>query len=325
MHRMASGLGIRLGLAAKIFLGSTLLVVTVLGASLGMTALSATRTADAAIERALTGTRQAIASLLATRTRTLAGTSAVSAGVPQFREGLIAGRERADILHRAQEYRDLVGTAWVLVTNEAGVLLARTDYPDQVDRDLSSGALVAGALSGAQGSGAWLDDVTGRLYEAVATPLAPSREAAPQGVLVTAYALDDSVAQALKQATTSDVVLFALDTLGRPHVVGSTLPREEVGPALPDSAQVAALAQDTAMVRLDAQVGGEHLLGLAGPIRSAGGDVYGGFVAFRSRDAELAAFRALRGPMAAALLLGVALALGLALVLARHNGEAIGR
>ena len=319
------GKPVRLGLAAKIFLGSTLLVVTVLGASLGITALSATRTADAAIERALTGTRRAIANLLATHTRTLAGMGAVSARVPQFREGLIASHERADILHQALEYRDLIGAAWVLVTNEAGTLLARTDYPDQFDRDLSSGALVAGALSGAQGSGAWQDDVTGRLYEAVATPLAPSREAAPQGVLVAAYALDDSVAQAIKQATTSDVVLFALDTLGRPYVVGSTLPREEVAPSLPDSAELAALAQDTAMVRLDAQVGGEHLLGLAGPIRSAGGDVYGGFVAFRSRDAELAAFRALRGTMAAALLLGVALALGLAFVLARHNGEAIGR
>src|SRR2546430_5229157 len=315
------GKPVRLGLAAKIFLGSTLLVVTVLGASLGITALSATRTADASIERALTGTRQAITNLLATRTRTLAAMSAVSAGVPQFREGLIAGRERADILHRAQEYRDLVGTAWVLVTNESGILLARTDYPDQVDRDLSSGALVAGALSGAQGSGAWLDDVTERLYEAVATPLAPSREAAPQGVLVTAYALDDSVAQAIKQATTSDIVLFALDTLGQPHVVGSTLRREEIGPALPDSAQLAALAQDTTMVRLDAQVGGEHLLGLAGPIRSAGGGRCGGFVAVRSRGAGLAAVRGPRGTMSAALLLGVELALQLAFVLARDSSD----
>src|SRR2546427_5936703 len=251
------GKAVRLGLAAKIFLGSTLLVVTVLGASLGITALSATRTADPAIERALAGTRRAIANLLATRTRTLAGMGAVSAAMPQFREGLIAGRERADILHRAQEYRDLVGTAWVLVTNEAGILLVRTDYPDEFDRDLSSGALVAGALPGAQGSGAWPDHVTGRRYEAVATPLAPSREAAPQGVLVTAYALDDSVAQAIKQATTSDILLFALDTLGRPHVVGSTLPREEVGPSLPDSAQLAALAHDTAMRSEERRVGKE--------------------------------------------------------------------
>src|SRR3989442_13348750 len=180
------GKPLRLGLAAKIFLGSTLLGVTVLGASLGITALSATRTADAAIERALTGTRRAIANLLATRTRTLAEMSAVSAGVPQFRDGLNASRERADILHQAQEYRDLIGAAWVLVTNEAGGLLARTDYPHQVDRDLSSGALVAGALSGVQGGGARLGDGAGGLDQAGAPPLAASPQAAPPGGLLPA-------------------------------------------------------------------------------------------------------------------------------------------
>src|SRR3989454_1266707 len=184
------GKPLRLGLAAKIFLGSTLLVVTVLGASLGITALSATRTADAAIERALTGTRRAIANLLATRTRTLAEMSAVSAGVPQFRDGLNASRERADILHQAQEYRDLIGAAWVLVTNEAGGVLARTDYPAQGRRDPASRALVAGAPSGVPGSGAWLDHVTGPPYQAGATPPPPSREAAPPGVLLAASAVD---------------------------------------------------------------------------------------------------------------------------------------
>src|SRR3989442_1496348 len=138
------GKPLRLGLAPRNFLGARPLLVAVLGTSLGITALSATRTADAAIERALTSTRRAIANLLATRTRTLAEMSAVSAGVPQFREGLSASRERADILHQAQEYRDLIGAAWVLVTNEAGVLLARTDYPAEVDRDPSSRPLVAG-------------------------------------------------------------------------------------------------------------------------------------------------------------------------------------
>jgi hypothetical protein len=306
----------------KIFLASILLVVTVLGASFGITSFLATRAADEAIERALGDTRRAVARLFAARTRMLAAMGAVSASVPQFRERLLASGERADILDQAREYRDQVGAAWVLVTDEAGVLRARTDYPEQQDRDLSSGALVAGALSGEQGSGAWLDDVTGRLYVAVATPLAPSRErggggGAPQGVLVAAYALDDSVAQAIGQATTTDVVLFALDTLGRPSVVGSTLPREEVAQALPDSARLAALAADTATVRLDARVGGERLVGVAAPIRSAGGDVYGGFVIFRSRDAELRALRTLPRAMLGALGLGVVLAIGMALVLGR--------
>jgi hypothetical protein len=301
----------------KIFLASILLVVTVLGASFGITSFLATRAADEAIERALGDTRRAVASLFAARTRMLAAMGAVSASVPQFRERLLASGERADILDQAREYRDQVGAAWVLVANEAGVLRARTDYPEQQDRDLSSGALVAGALSGEQGSGAWLDDVTGRLYVAVATPLAPSHGAAPQGVLVAAYALDDSVAQAIGQATTTDVVVFALDTLGRPSVVGSTLPREEVAQALPDSARLAALAADTATVRIDAWVGGERLVGVAAPIRSAGGDLYGGFVIFRSRDAELRALRTLPRAMLGALGLGVVLAIGMALVLGR--------
>src|SRR5207245_1021536 len=83
-------------------------------------------------------------------------------------------------------------------------------------------ALSGGALSGSQTQGAWLDDVAHKLFVAVATPLAASAQATPQGVLVAAYALDDSLAQAVKQATNSDVVFFALDTVSHPFVVGST-------------------------------------------------------------------------------------------------------
>ncbi len=186
------------------------------------------------------------------------------------------------------------------MTNSEGILVARTDYPTQYDRDLSRGALIAGALSGEQTSGAWLDDAAGRLFMAVATPLAASRTASPQGVLVAAYALDDSLAQTVKQATGSDVVFLALDTLNRPYVVASTLPRDQIEPALiADSSAIRELASrepasDSTGRQLAAVLGGEHLLGLAGPIRSAGGDVYGAFVPFRSRDAELAGFRALR-------------------------------
>src|SRR3989454_6943807 len=81
----------------------------------------------------------------------------------------------------------------------------------------------------------------------------------------------------------------------------------------------------TTLFRSEAHVAGEHLVGLAAPIRSAAGDMYGGFVAFRSRDAELAAFRTLRRTMLLAIVLGVALALVLAFVLARHVAEPVRR
>ncbi len=232
----------RFGLATRIFVGCALLVVAVLGATFGVTTLRANRTADESIHRALVTTRRAVTDYLGARTRTLAGLSQVSARVPQFRERLLASRERANVLDQAQEYRDLIGAAWILVTDDRGILLARTDYPGQYDLDLSRGALIGGALSGSQTQGAWLDDVAHKLFIAVATPLAASAQATPQGVLVAAYALDDSLAQAVKQATNSDVVFFALDTLSHPLVVGSTLPRDEVAAALTAGTDSAALA-----------------------------------------------------------------------------------
>src|SRR5436309_662491 len=203
----------RLGLGAKIFVAATVSVAAVLGVTLGLTSLQANRTADAAIRRALAGVRRGVQAFLSGRTATFAGMSAVSAQVPQFRERLLRGSERGNVLDQAEEYRQLLGAAWVLVTDDHGILVARTDYPTETDIDLSRGALVANALSGEPTNGAWLDDRLRRLFEAVAVPLRASANAAPQGVLIAAYAVDDSLAQAIKQATTTDVVFFALDSL----------------------------------------------------------------------------------------------------------------
>src|SRR5438093_9997830 len=177
----------RIGLGAKIFIAATLSVAAVLGVTLGLTSLQANRTADAAIRRALAGVRRGVQAFLSGRTATFAGMSAVSAELPQFRERLLRGSERGNVLDQAQEYRQLLGAAWVLVTDEHGILIARTDYPTEADVDLSRGALVANALLGEQTSGAWLDEALRKLYMAVAIPLRASASPAPQGVLVAAY------------------------------------------------------------------------------------------------------------------------------------------
>ena len=297
---------------APFFVAATLLVVVVLGLTFGLTSFQAHRTADASIRRALLERRRGVESFLAGRTRAFAGISRMSAQVPQFRERLLQ-RSRGDVLDQAEAYRHLLGASWVLVTNERGLLVARTDYPAEFDLDLSRGALIARALSGEQADGPWLDDGAQRLSLAVAIPLRASPDETPQGVLVTAYEVGDTLAQEIKQATGSDVVFFALDTLDRPHVVASTLPREAIGAVLAaDTAALRRLQPDSAAVELSAQVAGDHLVGLAGPIRSAGGSVYGGFVLYCSRDAELAMFPALRRSTVVALALGIGLALALA-------------
>src|SRR5437773_10973336 len=159
------------GLTAKIFLASALLVVAVLGLTFRATSVKAHRTADASIPRALLTTRRAVDDYLSARTRTLGRASTVATDVPQYRQRLLNQRARAEALDQADDIRGLIDASWVLVTNSDGILIARTDYREQYDRDLSIAPLVANALSGDQTSGAWLDDGQGTMFIAVGTPL----------------------------------------------------------------------------------------------------------------------------------------------------------
>jgi eukaryotic-like serine/threonine-protein kinase len=294
--------------------------VAVLGITFGVTSVKANRTADAAIHRALLSTRRAVDDYLAARTRTLGRASTVATDVPQYRQRLLNQGARSEALDQADDIRGLIDAAWVLVTNSEGILIARTDYREQYDRDLSIAPLIANALSGEQTSGAWLDDVRGAMFIAVGTPLRDRPTSAPLGALVATYQIDDSLATAIKQATNSDVVFFALDTLNQPVVVGSTVPAQDIGPALQSGVKAEALAADSGGegMSLAAAVGNQHLIGLAGAIRSPSGDVRGGFVALRSRESELAAFNALQRTMLLAVAMGVVLALVFAFVQARQ-------
>jgi len=210
---------VRFGLAGKIFVASTLLVVAVLGISFG-------------VGRALAATRRAVENQLSSRTHGLATAAGVSASVPQYRARLLNAGRHNDALDQANDVRSLAGAAWVLVTDAEGILIARTDQPEVEGIDVSRGALIAKALSGDTASGAFADDVNHKLFEAVSIPLRADARAAPQGALVATYELNDSLAQTIKEATNSEVVFFGLDTLNRPFVVGSTMPREQTGPAL---------------------------------------------------------------------------------------------
>src|SRR2546429_1588371 len=316
----------RLGLRAKIFIAATLVVMGALGVTLGLTSLVANRTADESIRHAVAGVRRGVQASLTGRPTAFAGMSALSAQVPQFRERLLNASERSNVLDQAEQYRRLLGAAWVLVTDERGVLVARTDYPSQFDVNFSRGALISNALSGEPTNGAWLDEERRRLFIAVAVPLRASPTESPRGALVAAYAIDDALAEQIKQATATDVVFFALDTLKRPYIVGTTLPRDVIEPALvADTQALAALPRDSGGTELAADVDGERLIGLASPIRSAGGDAFGGVVTFRSHERELAAVPALQRTIGFSVVLGLMLALASAYVLAHQIAGPIRR
>src|SRR6266567_4552548 len=146
-----------------------------------------------------------------------------------------------------------------------------------------------------------------------------------RALLGTRRAVDDYLAartRTLERASTvaTDVPFFALDTLNKPVVVGSTVPAQDIGPSLQNSVKKEVLAADSGGegMALAASLGNQHLIGLAGAIRSPSGDVRGGFVALRSRESELAAFNALQRTMLYAIALGVVLALIFAFVQARQ-------
>jgi eukaryotic-like serine/threonine-protein kinase len=306
-----------LGLRAKIFIAATLLVVAVLAVTFGVTSLQANRTADAAIQGALSRTAGAVENLLGAHSRTLAATANAAASVPQYRERLLNSRQPSEVLDQADDIRDLANAAWVLITDAEGVLIARTDAREQHGIDLSRGGLIAGALNGEETAGGWGDETTHKLYMAVGLPLQTSAEQVPRGVLVATYELGDSLAQEIRDATLSDVVFFSVDTTGAPHVVGSTIEPAAAQRGLASLDQ-SALDADTAGTPLATEAANVHLVGRAAPIRSAGGSVLGGFVALRSREAELAAFKALQRTILAVAGLGVLLALVAAFALARN-------
>ncbi len=318
--------GPRFGLRGKIFAASTLLVVAVLAVTFGVTSMQANRTADESIQRALVRTTGAVQNLLDAHTRTLAATATAAATVPQYRERLLNSRQSAEVLDQADDIRDLAGAAWVLVTDAEGVLVARTDQRDALRVDLSRGGLIAGALNGEETAGGWADESTRRLFIAVGIPLGDDAAGGgvPRGVLVASYELSDSLAAEIREATLSDVEFFFVDTSNVTHIVGGTLERDAAQRAV-TGLDVAALDADTAGTPLSAEIGANHLVGRAAPVRSAGGAVLGGFAAFRSRDAELAAFQALQRTIGIAVGLGVLLALVSAFALARGSAGPLGK
>ena len=301
--------GPRFGLAWKVFLASVVLIVAVLGATLVYTSWQANRAADASIRRALANTHHAVEAQLDARTRAMAAAAQAAASVPQYRTRLLESRKHADALDQANEIRNLAGAAFALVTNSDGILIARTDKPAEDSVDYSGGALVANALSGDQVNGAFGDLQTHNLYYAVSIPLRASPQDAPQGVLVVAYAFDDALAGAIREATQTDLVFFSLDTLGRPFPVGSTVPASEILPVLAANLGADSAAHDTTGMEMAAEMSGGHYIGLEERILSAGGGRLGGYVALRSRDQEMETFRSLKRAIYYAFGVGCGLAL----------------
>jgi serine/threonine-protein kinase len=311
------------GLTGKIFLSTALVVVVVLGGALFVTKQRADRAADESIGRALNATRSAIEDALSGRSHALLQTAQTIARVPQYVARVGAGLQRAsraDLLDQAEEFQRQLGATWALITDEKGILRAKTNEPEAEGDSLGQGALVGIPLGGeaAQGTAIESGPSGDQLYQAVGVPITTPGGSRVYGVLVAAIALDSSFAAHLKANTNSEVVFFSLDTLGAPHPAVTTLPAQTIQQAMTGRNWLSTPIGDSAAVRLRWNVDGASLVGVVGALRTASGVPVGGYVGLRSRDQELAAFTQLRNTVLQAFVAGLVLAILSALAMARR-------
>ncbi|HKG94887.1 MAG TPA: protein kinase [Gemmatimonadaceae bacterium] len=315
----------RLSLTWKVFLGTALVVATVLGLTLALTSRSARRAADEAVGRGLVATREQVLTLLTAREGRLLDGARVFVQNPGFRS-VVQLKGRANALDQATEAVQQTGASWVQIIDDAGVRLAKSNDPNAAADTLAGSALIGGALEGENTAGFGVEADTA-LLQTVAVPIQnpdPQAGGRVDGVLMAARRIDRAVVDSVKQATQSEVILYLLDRSNAPRVAVSTLP---VTPALriflenrlaaPDSA-AAESPQTGALARAEVELGGTHYVGQGAPLRSAGGSALGGFIALRSRDVELAAFNQLRNTILGAGVAGIALAFLLSFLIARQ-------
>ena len=305
-----AGRDVPFGLTSRIFIGIALIVSTVLVVVLILASLSARRAVNATMRRGLEQSADLAAQFLAGRERSLAGGAKVFVQGPYFR-ALVAGRRRDDILDQTFEAAEQLGADWVFITDERGFLLAKSDEPAALGDAMGSVPLIAGALQGrvTTGFGVSRDSL---LFQAVAVPIVVPG-AAPVGVLVATKIVDSALARDISSASNGDILFYAFDTHGTPRVAASTLPKSvDIQRLLP------AQRNGTRAVIPSASIGSGSYALQGNSVTTSGGDVVGGFVVLRSRDAERTGITAIRRSLLIASLVGLLLALGASYLAARR-------
>jgi HAMP domain-containing protein/predicted Ser/Thr protein kinase len=288
-------------LTTRIFLGTAFVVAAVLGATLAVTAQSAGKTADVTVQKALADAREQINTQLDERRSALTGQAEVFAQNPNF-YALVGARKLADVLDQAHEAATQIGASWVQIASSDGIRLAKSDEPGADTVDLSSSALVSGALEGTAKGGYGADKGFTSLIQVVAVPIVAGPRTV--GVLMAARSLDTAFAASLKATGGAgvDIALFVLDSVDQPHLEASTIGRSaelervvaglKVVPPV-DPSRVDSLRRDVTMT-LYPKIGGTNYVALGEPLRSASGTQVGGFIVLKNKDAEFAAFYRLR-------------------------------
>jgi len=312
-------------MAGRVFLSTAAIVCAVLFAALIVASYSARRATREAERRSLEQAADLTAQLLSGRGRSLAGGARVFVQSPQFRS-LVAQPHHDDILDQAFEAAAQLGADWVFITDEQGMLLAKSDEPGVSGVNMSGISLVEGALEGRPTFGFGISRDT-LLFQTVAVPITVPG-VAPVGVLVAAKLLDRQTALDVRASTGADIVFYALDKNGKPHVAATSLDSARYAiAALPEALpnEPASAARDVAgspaagpRAARTAVIGHAPYALQGAALTTAGGETIGGFIVGHPESATSAQLAGIRRSLLIAGVLGLVLALGAAWSSARR-------
>jgi serine/threonine-protein kinase len=306
------------GIAGRVFLFTAAIVGAVLVVALIIASRTGRRSARDAERHGLEQAADLAAQLLAFRARTLAGGARVFVQGPYFR-ALVAERRRDDITDQAFEAQDQLAADWVFITDERGILLAKSDEPGVQGVSMAEFPLVAGALEGRTMSGYGVSRDT-VLFQAVALPIVVPG-AAPVGVLVATKVIDSSIVRDIRATTGAEIVFYTIAARGTAHVAATSLASHDAARAALPPAGVSPPSSSGSTAREAARtttIGGATFALQGGALTTAGGDIVGGYVVGRPRESTPTQIAGVRRSLLLAGLLGLALALAAAWSAARH-------
>jgi len=318
-HRRRGSLGTR------VFVGTALLLLAALGSAVAVATVLGNRIALRAARERIAASSSLQASSQLQRFQQLGLLAEIMAGKPEFKAYLleaIPNHDRLSILDQLDERRSELGYDLAVVVDSDGIVAARTDQPDVAGTDLSAQPLIRQVRTQFEASGIWAD--RGRLYEAVAVPMALDRGVF--GFLVLGYAITDVRALEVKRGTGSETLFVAG---GDGKAVASSMTPEETRRVLEalraqgdPVRRLVASGEEAAQAEL--RLGEERWLARLWPLRDAAHGAVGVTIALASLDRELEGYASVRNTLIGVGGASLVAALLISFLLARRVTRPIG-
>jgi hypothetical protein len=203
-----------MGLTQKILIFTSLLVVSLVGASLAFTTFQADRLSRDSLMQGLGETRQVWETFQTDRydklklgVRTLGNDPNVKAAIQS---------DQATVFDLLQERGKDLGADFFIATDPSGVVIARSDRPGAQGQDLSKDPVVMKPLEGEESATVWRQGE--KLFHAVSVPMRFGPDIV--GVLIAGYGIDQDLANDIRKLTHSEIA-YLVHEAGRPPQLSS--------------------------------------------------------------------------------------------------------